>query len=596
MKEYRETELDFSFSNEVEAYTVLENQGEMEKASKYFLRYYGSFIQNGKGFILLEYADQGSLLDFFRKNHLPHERGELHRLWKSLSSNLLRGLEMLHSLNERVTEDVLRGIHQDLKPANIFVFSGEDGTPYSYRFKIGDFGLSSISLVKAKGKEMAGPDNKSTKMYGAPELTNYYQDLAHLDKGVTWEVDIWSLGCVLFEVAVWATCGERGREEFLEKRERDTAKVPHHHAQGYGGSFHDGEKRIGAVDEMFVTIVERRRVFDDLTEPLAHIVLEEMLLPKDKKRLNASQLLTRFLRKLDIPPSASHKQKPSLEPLEISPQSRENGAQPSETDPRFVSSPQSAGVRSPDGYNSPGPVFDGDPGPAGLRFGQTWHRHEMDSSDWSRDDVLGAQGAGNQKFMPSNLTSTLPLPHDQRPSHVSALPIQLNGAADLPYRPHSDSDSNRSELPTTDSQVTRYLNHAPPGPVYPPTPQPGLLQQNPVQYGSPRPENALPVPAQSSRSGNPTPEDTGQATTVPPRESRRAQTATTREYPMTSVDQVITWITKKKKNDKRNIHTDPMPGQVEALHQLKNREQVCMSYSLGNLSRVLTASADFRHR
>lgn len=185
MKEYQERELEFSFSNEVEAYTVLGNKGEMEKASKCFLRYYGSFIQNGKGFILLEYADQGSLLDFLRKNHLPHERSELYRLWKSLSKNLFLGLEMLHSLDQRKTTNVLRGVHQDLKPENIFVFSGEDGTPYNYRFKIGDFGLSSISLVEAKGEEMAGPDNKSTKMYGAPELTNHYEDLAHLDKGVT---------------------------------------------------------------------------------------------------------------------------------------------------------------------------------------------------------------------------------------------------------------------------------------------------------------------------------------------------------------------------------------------------------------------------
>lgn len=245
---------------------------------------------------MLEYTDQGSLWDFFQRNELPLERHELYNLWSSLS-NLFVGLEHIHSLersSRNRNEGTIRCVHQDLKPSNIFVFRQGDGTSYRYHFKIGDFGMSSIALVRSTNKSVRGTDNDSTRMYGAPELTNHYPALASIDYGALWDIDIWSMGCVLFEVLVWTTCGFRGLSEFFRMRQRETEIVPKHTPQGYSGCFHNGETRIQAVDKMFGIVKGRKRVFDDLSDSIGKLILREMLRPSDKSRLEAKTLLHRF--------------------------------------------------------------------------------------------------------------------------------------------------------------------------------------------------------------------------------------------------------------------------------------------------------------
>lgn len=246
---------------------------------------------------MLEYTDQGSLWHFFERNELPLERNELYDLWSSLS-NLFVGLEHVHSLERssrnRSGAATIRCVHQDLKPANIFVFRQGDTTSYRYHFKIGDFGMSSIALVRSTNKSVRSPDNDSTRMYGAPELTNHYPALASIDYGALWDIDIWSMGCVLFEVLVWTTCGFRGLGEFFRMRQRETEIVPKHTPQGYSGCFHNGKTRIQAVDNMFGIVKRRKRVFDDLSDPIGNLILKEMLRPSNKSRLEARTLLHRF--------------------------------------------------------------------------------------------------------------------------------------------------------------------------------------------------------------------------------------------------------------------------------------------------------------
>lgn len=280
----------------MDSYITLENKAPPEIYKRHFLKYHGSFKKGDKAFIMLEYTDQGSLWDFFNRNEWPLERHELYDLWSSLS-NLFVGLEYIHSLERRSknrNDGTIRCVHQDLKPANIFVFRQDDSTSYRYHFKIGDFGMSSIALVRSTNKSVRGPDNDSTRMYGAPELTNHYPALAGIDYGALWDIDIWSMGCVLFEVLVWTTCGSRGLSEFFRMRQRETEIVPKHTSQGYSGCFHNGKTRIQAVDTMFDIINRRKRVFDDLSDSIGKLILKEMLRPSEKSRLEAKTLLHRF--------------------------------------------------------------------------------------------------------------------------------------------------------------------------------------------------------------------------------------------------------------------------------------------------------------
>lgn len=296
LKEFDSSEIEFSFNTEVDSYTSLENKVPPKLYPHHFLKYYGSFKKADKAFIMLEFADQGSLLDFFNGNQLPYERHEIHGLWSSLS-NLFIGLEHIHSLDpDHKNSDLgtIRCVHQDLKPANIFVFRQGDSTTYRYQFKIGDFGMTSIALVKTTSKSTRIPADPSTKMYGAPELTNTHSALDTIEYGTLWEVDIWSMGCVLFEALVWMTCGSRGVSEFFQMRQKETDSDLRHESQGYSGCFHNGTARIRAVDDMMDLVMERRRNFDDLSEPIGDLILREMLIPSDKRRLEPRTLLPRF--------------------------------------------------------------------------------------------------------------------------------------------------------------------------------------------------------------------------------------------------------------------------------------------------------------
>jgi serine/threonine protein kinase len=278
-KVFPKDESKYTFQAELDACSALErNNYDLE--SEHLLNYYGSFIQNGQGVILLEYADQGSLLEFFQQGNVPYTWEEYTILWTGLA-NLFCGLAQIHNLNSTLN---LRGVHQDLQPGNIFVFSDGSPSQYKFRFKIGDFGLSSFRLLNA-AKQGLMPDNKSTAIYGAPELTTWDLSLDHLNNGVTPDVDMWSMGCILFEIIVWSICGERGRNEFLNDRLAETQ----HEAETCNGSFHNGNTRLLAVDKMAEKLLLRRRNFDNLTGTLCEWIFQNLLVREKEARLTTHQ-------------------------------------------------------------------------------------------------------------------------------------------------------------------------------------------------------------------------------------------------------------------------------------------------------------------
>lgn len=74
---------------------------------------------------------------------------------------------------------------------------------------------------------------------GAPEA--YYKDARAmgLPRLVKPEVDVWSLGCVLFEAAVWLLEAKTGLQAFRDAKNNETRNVT-----GFQDidAFHDGEK------------------------------------------------------------------------------------------------------------------------------------------------------------------------------------------------------------------------------------------------------------------------------------------------------------------------------------------------------------------
>ena len=128
------------------------------------------FDENSKTLnIVMEYADNGDISQKIKYN-LKH--GLIFReniIWNYLIQTL-EGLHYLHNHNI---------IHRDLKSANIFLTN--DGT-----IKIGDLNVSKIQKMGMAYTQTGTP------YYASPEIW--------LDKPYDFKSDIWSLGCILYEL------------------------------------------------------------------------------------------------------------------------------------------------------------------------------------------------------------------------------------------------------------------------------------------------------------------------------------------------------------------------------------------------------------
>lgn len=133
-------------------------------------------------YIVLELCKQRSMMELHKRR--PHVSDYECRFY---IYQLLEGVKYLHEN---------RIIHRDLKLGNIFLND-------QLNLKIGDFGLATrIEYEGERKKTLCGTPN-----YIAPEILN--------KRGHSFEVDIWSIGCVMFTLLV-------GQPPFETKSLKDT--------------------------------------------------------------------------------------------------------------------------------------------------------------------------------------------------------------------------------------------------------------------------------------------------------------------------------------------------------------------------------------
>ena len=134
-----------------------------------------------------------------------------------------RGAEYIIDACEGLAEAHVRGIiHQDIKPANLFVAMGNDGRP---AVKVLDFGIAKMRQSPAGAAvdmrmSLAG-NALGTPFYLAPEQLRSDVNADH-------RADIWALGCVLFEVLTGtrAFSAARYTELVVQILESPRASVP----------------------------------------------------------------------------------------------------------------------------------------------------------------------------------------------------------------------------------------------------------------------------------------------------------------------------------------------------------------------------------
>jgi serine/threonine-protein kinase len=117
-----------------------------------------------------------------------------------------RAVEYVIHACEGLAEAHARGIvHQDVKPANLFLATGNDGRP---RVKVLDFGISKATLSGPLSEKDAttgrGGAHIGTPHYLSPEQLRAVKDVDH-------RADVWALGCVLFELLTREKAFRAGR-------------------------------------------------------------------------------------------------------------------------------------------------------------------------------------------------------------------------------------------------------------------------------------------------------------------------------------------------------------------------------------------------
>lgn len=140
-----------------------------EAGNRHVVRILGAYFQCPRPFLVLEYCDQGSLVDWVTNR----------RSWQEAAvalAHVMAGLMPLHARG---------GFHRDLKPGNLLVTTATDGLIV----KVADFGLARRPQTGPAGMTRTG---WGTDGYVAPEIMKRAP--------FEWRSDMYSLGVVALEL------------------------------------------------------------------------------------------------------------------------------------------------------------------------------------------------------------------------------------------------------------------------------------------------------------------------------------------------------------------------------------------------------------
>jgi hypothetical protein len=153
--------------------------------SSYTIQYYGEYKKDNDIYLIMEYAEHGSLTKFITDNK---DKGHNWQINYNFIKQMVKGLNYLH--NEGI-------IHRDLKSSNVLITEG-------YIAKLSDFGLAKLtnnSNPTSSGK------NFGTLRWVAPEILK--------EEKHSFCSDIYSFGMIMWEIATKCTVPFRNVDDNL---------------------------------------------------------------------------------------------------------------------------------------------------------------------------------------------------------------------------------------------------------------------------------------------------------------------------------------------------------------------------------------------
>ena len=141
--------------------------------SNYIVEYIESFEENNKFYIIMEYCDKGDLFNYIEEKKKTKQFLQENEILQFFTQIAI-GIGYIHKNNI---------LHRDLKSLNIFLT--KEG-----KIKIGDLGIAKILENEKYTNTFIG-----TLYYMSPEMCE--------NKSYTFKTDLWSLGCILYELCTF---------------------------------------------------------------------------------------------------------------------------------------------------------------------------------------------------------------------------------------------------------------------------------------------------------------------------------------------------------------------------------------------------------
>lgn len=148
---------------------------------------------------IFPWARGGNLQHFWDTQSGVHDKSLVSWVLEQMTG-ISKGICELHEMNVR---------HGDLKPENILHFTDEQGTDDRGRLVVADVGLAKFHPEYTRQRNIRTTTKHGSRAYEPPEVGRY-----GAGEPVSRKYDIWSLGCVFLEFAIWIHYGSRRLNQF----------------------------------------------------------------------------------------------------------------------------------------------------------------------------------------------------------------------------------------------------------------------------------------------------------------------------------------------------------------------------------------------
>ncbi|XTI93229.1 kinase-like protein [Cenococcum geophilum] len=350
LKIFKPNDLEDSYRKEVQAFVALRTNTARNPS---MIGFYGSYRHGESCNLILEYANEGTLEDYLQKCSPPTTGPDIYKFWSGLLG-LIKALEAIHYIVSGDSSPVLQGWHQDIKPRNILVSRRNCKSLYECEFKLADLGLSHIGIKVGENAQYWS--TQGTRTYGPPECYRSELFTAMSRLPASQKADIWSLGAILSEVAMWLYSGGapgiRGYSELRIKKTREISRFRD------AGCFHNGEVVLPCVLQTHKALRQKTHKRDNLTGLILDMI-DSMLSPSHV-RLDAKQCAfqtTNILQKAEamIDDSRDELRRSALPPtISIPPPHSSNQSLSARISPQNSPSPMRTSQNAPNGMTPNG--------------------------------------------------------------------------------------------------------------------------------------------------------------------------------------------------------------------------------------------------